>query len=165
MIIVLIFFVCNFAVHSLNFPAASLPTSAGGNGPNNSRLRRRLSDKDKERRLVRRSSSKRKDKENGVSGGSAAKISASSGSLDKGSSGALTAATATAAAVAASGTPVTETGAIHHAGDSGVGHDYDFLRLSTEHISRRGELLSPMNPRCFPTEIMHLSFPVQRCYK
>ncbi len=28
-------------------------------------LRRRLSDKDKERRLVRRSSSKRKDKENG----------------------------------------------------------------------------------------------------
>lgn len=29
------------------------------------RLRRRLSDKDKERRLVRRSSSKRKDKENG----------------------------------------------------------------------------------------------------
>ena len=134
MIIVLIFFVCNFAVHSLNFPAgspASLPTSAGGNGPNNSRLRRRLSDKDKERRLVRRSSSKRKDKENGVSGGSAAKISASSGSLDKGSSGALTP-QATAATAVASGTPVTETGAIHHAGDSGVGHDNDFLRLSTE---------------------------------
>ena len=124
-IIVLIFFVCNFAVHSLNFPAgspASLPTSAGGNGPNNnSRLRRRLSDKDKERRLVRRSSSKRKDKENGVSGGSAAKISASSGSLDKGSSGALTP-QATAATAVASGTPVTETGAIHHAGDSGMGH-------------------------------------------
>jgi len=110
----------NQSVHSLNFPAgspASLPTSAGGNGPNNSRLRRRLSDKDKERRLVRRSSSKRKDKENGVSGGSAAKISASSGSLDKGSSGALT--QATAATAVASGTPVTETGAIHHAGDSG----------------------------------------------
>ena len=133
MIIVLIFFVCNSAVHSLNFPAgspASLPTSAGGNGPNNSRLRRRLSDKDKERRLVRRSSSKRKDKENGVSGGSAAKISASSGSLDKGSSGALT--QATAATAVASGTPVTETGAIHHAGDSGVGHDNDFLSLSTK---------------------------------
>ena len=32
------------------------------------RLRRRLSDKDKERRLVRRSSSKRKDKENGGGG-------------------------------------------------------------------------------------------------
>jgi len=32
-------------------------------------LRRRLSDKDKERRLVRRSSSKRKDKENGGAGG------------------------------------------------------------------------------------------------
>ena len=34
------------------------------------RLRRRLSDKDKERRLVRRSSSKRKDKENGGGTGS-----------------------------------------------------------------------------------------------
>ena len=107
---------------------------------------------------MRRSSSKRKDKENGVSGGSAAKISASSGSLDKGSSGALA-----AAAVAASGTPVTETGAIHHAGDSGVGHDNDFLRLSTAHIVVyiHVELLSQMNPRCFPTEIMNLSFPVQ----
>ena len=81
---------------------------------------------------MRRSSSKRKDKENGVSGGSAAKISASSGSLDKGSSGALTPQATAATAVAASGTPVTETGAIHHAGDSGVGHDNDFLRLSTE---------------------------------
>lgn len=37
------------------------------------RLRRRLSDKDKERRLVRRSSSKRKDKENGGSGGTEGK--------------------------------------------------------------------------------------------
>lgn len=46
------------------------------------RLRRRLSDKDKERRLVRRSSSKRKDKENGGGG--------SSSSLDRlGSSGGL----------------------------------------------------------------------------
>jgi hypothetical protein len=40
------------------------PTAQGSSGPNVA-LRRRLSDKDKERRLVRRSSSKRKDKENG----------------------------------------------------------------------------------------------------
>ena len=41
------------------------------------RLRRRLSDKDKERRLVRRSSSKRKDKENG--GGGTGKTAKESG--------------------------------------------------------------------------------------
>lgn len=41
-------------------------TPGGGSAPNVA-LRRRLSDKDKERRLVRRSSSKRKDKENGGS--------------------------------------------------------------------------------------------------
>ena len=41
------------------------------------RLRRRLSDKDKERRLVRRSSSKRKDKENG--GGGSGKTAKESG--------------------------------------------------------------------------------------
>ena len=69
---------------------ASTPTASAtsrGSGPNNARLRRRLSDKDKERRLVRRSSSKRKDKENGGD-----KLTAtSSSSLDKlGSSGAIT---------------------------------------------------------------------------
>ena len=42
-------------------PYQSSPTSA----QSDVRLRRRLSDKDKERRLVRRSSSKKKDKENG----------------------------------------------------------------------------------------------------
>ena len=36
-----------------------------GGAVGNVALRRRLSDKDKEKRLVRRSSSKRKDKENG----------------------------------------------------------------------------------------------------
>ena len=64
--------------------------SSRGNGANNVRLRRRLSDKDKERRLVRRSSSKRKDKENGGDGTPVVPAT-SSGSLDKfGSSGALT---------------------------------------------------------------------------
>merc|ERR1712051_381518 len=59
---------------------ASTPTASAtsrGSGPNNARLRRRLSDKDKERRLVRRSSSKRKDKENG--GGGTGKTAKESG--------------------------------------------------------------------------------------
>merc|ERR1719412_1912157 len=67
-------------------------SSSRGSGPNNARLRRRLSDKDKERRLVRRSSSKRKDKENGGDAAVHVAAATSSGSLDKfGSSGALTA--------------------------------------------------------------------------
>merc|ERR1712223_2212107 len=56
-------------------PKSSLPTVTRGQNfvqPSTAqadvRLRRRLSDKDKERRLVRRSSSKRKDKENGGHG-------------------------------------------------------------------------------------------------
>ena len=87
------------ATHSIDIPmtiaqagtTSTSSVSSRGNGSNNARLRRRLSDKDKERRLVRRSSSKRKDKENG--GDAAAHVAAatSSGSLDKfGSSGALT---------------------------------------------------------------------------
>jgi hypothetical protein len=70
---------------------STVPASSKGNGSNNARLRRRLSDKDKERRLVRRSSSKRKDKENGGDAGVHVATATSSGSLDKfGSSGALT---------------------------------------------------------------------------
>merc|ERR1712051_809997 len=58
-------------------PKSSLPTATRGQNfvtpptaQADVRLRRRLSDKDKERRLVRRSSSKRKDKENGGGTGS-----------------------------------------------------------------------------------------------
>ena len=69
----------------------SVASNTRGNGSNNARLRRRLSDKDKERRLVRRSSSKRKDKENGGDSSVHISTATSSGSLEKfGSSGALT---------------------------------------------------------------------------
>jgi hypothetical protein len=57
-------------------PKSNLPTATRGQNfvtptaQADVRLRRRLSDKDKERRLVRRSSSKRKDKENGGKPGS-----------------------------------------------------------------------------------------------
>ena len=69
----------------------SVASNTRGNGSNNARLRRRLSDKDKERRLVRRSSSKRKDKENGGDTSVHITTATSSGSLEKfGSSGALT---------------------------------------------------------------------------
>jgi hypothetical protein len=44
-------------------------------------LRRRLSDKDKERRLVRRSSSKRKDKENGGTDKSGGQVGAAHSSF------------------------------------------------------------------------------------
>ena len=69
----------------------AVASNTRGNGSNNARLRRRLSDKDKERRLVRRSSSKRKDKENGGDTSVHITTATSSGSLEKfGSSGALT---------------------------------------------------------------------------
>jgi len=65
-------------------PKSSLPTATRGQNfvtpptaQADVRLRRRLSDKDKERRLVRRSSSKRKDKENG--GGGTGKTAKESG--------------------------------------------------------------------------------------
>jgi hypothetical protein len=65
-------------------PKSSLPTATRGQNfvtpptaQADVRLRRRLSDKDKERRLVRRSSSKRKDKENG--GGGSGKTAKESG--------------------------------------------------------------------------------------
>ena len=47
-------------------PASGVSNDTPGQG-HQVALRRKLSDKDKERRLVRRSSSKRKDKENGGS--------------------------------------------------------------------------------------------------
>ena len=56
------------------------PVSEGPGQGHQVALRRKLSDKDKERRLVRRSSSKRKDKENG---GSVDKNGSQVGSIDK----------------------------------------------------------------------------------
>ena len=56
----------NSGVISGKPPASAVSNDTPGQG-HQVALRRKLSDKDKERRLVRRSSSKRKDKENGGS--------------------------------------------------------------------------------------------------
>merc|ERR1719412_992646 len=75
-------------------PKSSLPTATRGQNfvtpptaQADVRLRRRLSDKDKERRLVRRSSSKRKDKENGGGTGSSGTGSSDSPARVSGSGG------------------------------------------------------------------------------